>query len=133
MAIQTKVHGDFQPVTNMDAREYATVAYPNSLNAVDTGLTVQIQGPKLDFFTVTGGANCDLSQTGNIATAISTVQQLSTVYLYNVSTSSTGTINLAVYPTGAYTAANLALAINTAIASNVTNGNASVSTGATFA
>ena len=128
MADQTKVHGDFKPVMNFDTNSYTT----GSLNDVTTGVTVQPQGPKLDFFTITGGANCNLATTSNVATAIQTIQQLGTVYLYNVSTASTGTITIATYPTGAYTAASLALAINTAIASNVTNGNASAATGATF-
>ena len=77
MAQFTKVNGDFQQVLWLDAPEYTN----GGLNAVNSGLTVQPQGPKLDFGTVTftGAA----SPTGaEIAIAMQTIQQLATVYIY---------------------------------------------------
>ena len=48
MAQFTRTHGDFQPVLWLDQPAYTTGA----VNAVSSGLTVQPQGPKLDFFTI---------------------------------------------------------------------------------
>ena len=49
MAQFTRVHGDFQQVLNLDSPAYTT----GVVNEVDSGLTVQPQGPKLQFGTIT--------------------------------------------------------------------------------
>lgn len=103
MAQQTKVHGDFKGVMNYDVRSYTT----GSLNDVSSGATVQPQGPKLDFGTITftGAAS---PSTADIKTAIDTIQQLGVVYLYEYTEvgDNTDTLAVAVYPTGAWDFAN---------------------------
>ena len=93
----TKTHGDFQPVTHLDTPAYTTGA----LNAATTGVAVQPQGPKLDFFTTTGTGTF----TGaNLLTLTQTLQQLSTIYLYQYTSSSNDTFAVGVYPAGKWTA-----------------------------
>jgi len=103
MAQFTKVNGDFQQVLHLDAPEYTN----SGLNAVNSGKTVQPQGPKLDFGTITftGAA----SPTGaDLAIAFQTIQQLATVYLYEYTEvgANTDTLAVAVYPVGAWDFAN---------------------------
>ncbi len=107
MAQQTKVHGDFKQVMNYDSREYTT----GNLNDVTSGVTVQPQGPKLDFFTVTANAGMTTTQ---LAQTIQTIQQLAVVYLYEYTDSTDDTLAVAVYPTGAWTTSALDTAITTA-------------------
>lgn len=129
MAQQTKVHGDFQPVMNYDARSYTVGA----INAVTSGATVQPQGPKLDFGTITftGAAS---PSTSDILTAINTIQQLATVYVYEYTEvgDNTDTLAVAVYPTGAWDFTNggsldaaltsaLGYAVTTAASATFTN------------
>jgi hypothetical protein len=104
MAQVTRVNGDFKPVLNVDAREYTNTG----VNAVVSAATVQAQGPKLDFFTVTA----DGALTGaNVKTIIDTIQQLAVVYIYEYTDAADDTLAVAVYPTGAYTAATLEAAV----------------------
>ena len=63
MAQFTKVSGDFKQVMNYDAPSYTVGA----LNAITSAVTVQPQGPKLDFFTITGNSTQVLD---NIATPL---------------------------------------------------------------
>ena len=120
MAQFTKVNGDFQQVLWLDAPEYTN----GGLNAVNSGLTVQPQGPKLDFGTVTftGAA----SPTGaDIAIAMQTIQQLATVYIYEYTEvgANTDTLALAVYPVGAWdftNGGNLDVALTAALGYAVT-------------
>ena len=120
MAQFTKVNGDFQQVMWLDAPEYTNAG----LNAVSSGLTVQPQGPKLDFGTVTftGAA----SPTGaDIAIAMQTIQQLATVYIYEYTEvgANTDTLALAVYPVGAWdftNGGNLDVALTAALGYAVT-------------
>jgi len=121
MAQFTKVNGDFLPVMNYDSP-----AYTNSgVNAVESAATVQPQGPKLDFFTVT------FSGTGTTGTqilnSINAVQQLATVYMYEFTSTTNDTLALAVYPVGAWDATSLDAAVTAAAGEAV-----SVATTATF-
>lgn len=88
---------------------------------VTTGTPVQPQGPKLDFFTVTltGTAPAFAAQ------ILTVVQQLATIHMYEVY--DVNTITLALYGTGAWTAAD----IDTALASAGIAA-ATVATGASF-
>ena len=97
MSSQTKYHGDLNPVANFDQRAYTVGA----LNDVTSAATVQPQGPKLDFFTVTFSGH----KTGTeVAAAISAIQQLAVVYIYEFTTGgSNDTLAFACYPTGAWT------------------------------
>jgi hypothetical protein len=75
------------------------------VNAVTSAVTVQPQGPKLDFFTI---ALADLATDGTVLlTCINAIQQLATIYMYEVTNTGTDTIAIAVYPTGAWTTATL--------------------------
>ena len=120
MAQFTKTNGDFLPVQWLDSASYTN----SGLNAVESGATVQPQGPKLDFGTITftGAA----SPTGaDILTAINTIQQLGVVYLYEYTEvgDNTDTLAVAVYPTGAWDFANggsLDAALTTALGYAVT-------------
>lgn len=104
MAQVTRVNGDFKPVLNVDARAYDNTG----VNAVVSAATVQPQGPKLDFFTVTA----DGALTGaNVKTIIDTIQQLATVYIFEYTDAASDTLAVAVYPTGAFTANTLQAAV----------------------
>jgi hypothetical protein len=106
MAQFTKANGDFLPVLNLDSP-----AYTNSgANAVSSGATVQPQGPKLDYFTVTAASSGALSGT-QVSLIIQATQQLATVYIYEFTTAGPDTLAMAVYPTGAWTATTLQAAV----------------------
>ena len=127
MAQFTKSNGDFLPVINFDAP-----AYTNSgANAVSSGATVQPQGPKLDYFTVTAASSGALSGT-QVSLIIQATQQLATVYIYEFTTAGPDTLAMAVYPTAAWTTGTL----QTAIRAGLTAGGAAnavvVSASATF-
>lgn len=121
MAQFTRVHGDFQQVLHLDSPAYTT----GSVNEVDSALTVQPQGPKLDFFTI---ALANVAANTTIALqAVQTIQQLATIYIYEFTDTSTDTLAVAVYPTGAWTTGTLTTAIDTA-----TGGSSTVTATATF-
>ena len=102
MAQFTKVNGDFLPVINFDSP-----AYTNSgANAVSSAATVQPQGPKLDYFTITAASSGALSGT-QVSLIIQATQQLATVYIYEFTTAGPDTLAMAVYPTGAWTTTTL--------------------------
>ena len=101
MAYTTRSHGDYKPVANYDAPDYTVGA----VNAATSGATVQPQGPKLDFFTI---ALASVATNGTIlATCINTIQQKATIYMYEVTDTSTDTIAFACYPTGAWNTTDL--------------------------
>lgn len=122
MAQFTRVNGDFQQVMNYDAPAYTN---EGSTSAVDSAVTVQPQGPKLDFFTITGNGS---QVADNINTVFQTVQQLATVYIYEYTNATDDTLAVAVYPTGAWTAATLETALDGAW----TSANVAVTATATF-
>jgi hypothetical protein len=108
MAQFTRVNGDYLPLINYD-----TPAYTNSgVNAVTSAATVQPQGPKLDFFTITKDTGA--FTTANINTIVQTVQQLATIYIYEYTDASDDTFAMAVYPVGAWTTATIDTAVTTA-------------------
>lgn len=122
MAQFTKTNGDFLPVLHLDSP-----AYTNSgLNAVATAQTVQPQGPKLDFFTISAASSGAFTGT-QVNVIVETVQQLATVYIYEFTTAGPDTIAFAVYPTGAWSVdgsagANVVAAVRTALtAASVAN------------
>ena len=114
MAQFTKANGDFLPLINYDSP-----AYTNSgINAVTSGATVQPQGPKLDFFTVTfTGTGTTGAQ---ILATFQAVEQLATVHLYEFTTDTNDTLALAVYPVGAWTTTTLDTAVTAAAGEAVT-------------
>ena len=121
MAQVTRVNGDFKQLINYEAGSYTNTG----VNAVTSAVTVQPQGPKLDFFTIT---LADVTANTTIALqTVQCVQQLATIYLYEFTDAGTDTLAVAVYPTGAWTTATLATAVDTA-----TGGSSSVAATATF-
>lgn len=122
MAQFTRVNGDFQQVLWLDAPSYTN---ESSTSAIDSAVTVQPQGPKLDFFTITGNGS---QIADNINAVFQTVQQLATVYIYEYTNATDDTLAVAVYPTGAWTTATL----DTALTAAWTSANVSVAATATF-
>jgi hypothetical protein len=116
MAIFTKVNGTTQPVFALDV---ANGSIAGTANVAAQG-PVQIQGPKLDFFTLT--ANAALTSAGNVNgylnNVLTAVQQNGTIAIYQAGAAA-GTISLAIYPSGAYTTTTLVAAAQTA---NATGG-----------
>jgi len=115
MAQFTKVNGDFLPVLHLDSPAYQNAG----LNALSSAATVQPQGPKLDFFTLTASGSSALSG-AQVNVIVQTVQQLATVYIYEFTTAGPDTIAFAVYPTGAWSVdgsvgANVVAAVRTAL------------------
>jgi hypothetical protein len=106
MAQFTKTNGDFLPVINYDSFSYTN----SGANAVSSAATVQPQGPKLDFFTVTAASSGAFSGT-QVSLIIQATQQLATVYIYEFTTAGPDTLAMAVYPTGAWTTTTLNAAI----------------------
>jgi hypothetical protein len=100
MAQFTRVNGDLKQVLHLDTPDYTNTG----VNAVTSGVTVQPQGPKLDFFTVTA----DGALTGTqVSTIVQAIQQLATIYIYEYTDTTNDTLALALYPTGAYTTTSL--------------------------
>jgi len=125
MAQFTKSNGDLLPVLNLDYP-----AYTNSgANAVSTANTVQPQGPKLDFFTVTGTGELTGTQVNLI---IQATQQLATVYIYEYTNDTNDTVAMAVYPTGAWTTGTLDTAATAALANAGLSNSLTVTASATF-
>ena len=91
MAQFTRVNGDYKPLINYDAPAYTNTG----VNAVVSAATVQPQGPKLQFLTVTGTGAFSTTQ---VKTIFQTVEQLSSVYLYEYTSASNDTLALALYP-----------------------------------
>jgi hypothetical protein len=121
MAQFTKVNGDFLPLINYDSP-----AYTNSgVNALTSAATVQPQGPKLDFFTITGNGS---QIADNIATVFQTVEQLATMHIYEYTNATDDTLAIAIYPVGAWTTTSLDTALTAAWGS----ANVSVAASATF-
>lgn len=126
MAQFTRTNGDLQPVAVFDGGVAASapgIGWNSGANAVISATTVQPQGPKLDFFTFTAVG----AMTGsNVANAVIALQQLSTIYMYEYTSTGTDTLAVAVYPTGALT--------TTAITAAMTaTGDAALAGGATTA
>lgn len=118
MASVTRYNGDAQPVFALDTQNG-----PIAPSTSTSGSPVQPAGPKLDFFSITcANTNATLQGVnGYVSNVIQAIQQTSTVAMYQVD----GTqISVAVYPTGAFTAATILTAAQTANAAG-TNGAAS--------
>ena len=107
MAYITIVSGGAQPVFATDVRN----GNPAQTANLAAGGPVNFQGPKLDFFSLTANSSLAVSGAGNangyVSNVIQAIQQTSTVAMYQVDPASPAVLNLAVYPTGAFTAATL--------------------------
>ena len=116
MAIFTKTNGTTQPVFALDVANGSIVGTAN----VAAQGPVNLAGPQLQFFSLT--ANAALTNAGNVNgylnNVLQAVQQTGTIAFYQAGATA-GTINLAIYPSGAYTTATLVAAAQTA---NATGG-----------
>lgn len=142
MASLTRVNGTTQPVFNLDVRNGSILGTAN----IAAQGPVQPQGPKLDFFSLT--ANASLASAGNVNGYINNIMQAiqsgagivdggagGTVAMYQVSPADPAVLNIAIYPTGAYTTATLVAAAQTANATgglNIGIPTANVAGSATF-
>jgi len=135
MATFAKTNGSTQPVFALDVRD-GSIAQGANIAAQGP---VQPQGPKLDFFSLIanaslvaqGGVN---GYVGNVLQAIQnggpTTGAGGTVAIYEVAADGV-TLNLAIYPTGAYTTATLVAAAQVAN-SSIGIPTANVAASATF-
>jgi len=116
MAVFTKTNGTTQPVFALDVANGSIVGTAN----VAAQGPVMLSGPQLQFFSLT--ANAALTNAGNVNgylnNVLQAVQQTGTIAFYQAGATA-GTINLAIYPSGAYTTATLVAAAQTA---NATGG-----------
>jgi hypothetical protein len=135
MAVLTKVNGTTQPVFAIDVQN-GTIA--NTAN-IAAGGPVQMAGPKLDFFSLTANSALSASgaanATGYINNVLQAVQQTATIAMYQVTPTAPTVLNIALYPTGAYTTATLVTAAQTANATgglNIGIPTANVAASATF-
>ena len=116
MAQFTKINGTTQPVFALDV---ANGSIAGTANVAAQG-PVMLSGPQLQFFSLT--ANAALTNAGNVNgylnNVLQAVQQTGTIAFYQAGATA-GTINLAIYPSGAYTTATLVAAAQTA---NATGG-----------
>jgi hypothetical protein len=125
MAQFTKTNGDLLPLINYDSP-----AYTNSgANAVTSAATVQPQGPKLDFFTITATGALTGTQVNLI---IQATQQLATVYLYEYTDTTNDTLAMAVYPTGAWTTTTLDAAVEAVLTAASLSNSVTTTATATF-
>ena len=119
MAYITVVSGGAQPVFATDVRN----GNPAQTANLAAGGPVNFQGPKLDFFSLTANSALSASGAGNangyVSNVIQAIQQTTTVAMYQVDPASPAVLNLAVYPTGAATTAQIVAA---AQAANATGG-----------
>jgi hypothetical protein len=108
MASIPLVSGGSQPVFATDTLNGPQLASTATYTPANT--PTNFQGPKLDFFGVDLGADpsAQAGVNGAIQYVLQAVQQTSTVAIYQVSaTAAAPNLSLAIYPTGAYTAASL--------------------------
>ena len=105
MAGFTRTHGDAQPVFAMDVQNG-----PLASSTAADGTTTNFIGPAMDFFGFDLGAapTTQLGVDEMVAQVLQSIEQLATVMMYSVSaTSNVTNMSVAVYPVGAYTAADL--------------------------
>ena len=116
MAVFTKTNGTTQPVFALDV---ANGSIAGTANVAAQG-PVMLSGPQLQFFSLT--ANAALTNAGNVNgylnNVLQAVQQTSTIAFYQAGATA-GQINLAIYPSGAFTTTSLVTAAQTA---NATGG-----------
>jgi hypothetical protein len=111
MAVFTQTNGTTQPVFNMDT---ANGNIGGTANIAATG-SVNFQGPKLDFFSLVanGALTTSANVNGYINNLMQAIQTKGTVAMYQVSPAAPTILNLAIYPTGAYSNVTLLATANT--------------------
>jgi len=98
-------------VFNMDT---ANGNIAGTANIAATG-SVNFQGPKLDFFSLVanGSLTTSANVNGYINNLMQAIQTKGTVAMYQVSPGAPTILNLAIYPTGAYSNVTLLATANT--------------------
>ena len=119
--ITTATNGTYQPVANMDSGVAAAspgAGYPTPLYSATSAVTVNVAGPKLDFFTIT---LANLFSTPSVLNAtMLAIQTKCTIAMYEVTDAGTDTLAIAVYPTGAWTTGTLDTATGGSSAASAT-------------
>ena len=120
MAYFPPANGDSQPVFALDINN------GSQTGDISTAALVQMAGPKLDYFKVIiqngSNQNIDLTnQLGNVTNGVFTpgvvnqinqaIQRTSTIAMYQVEADSSGQLSYGIYPSGAFTAAELQVII----------------------
>jgi hypothetical protein len=135
MAIFTKTNGTTQPVFAADTFNGAIAGTAN----VAAGGSVQMAGPKLDFFSLTANSALSASGVANangyLNNVLQAIQQTTTIAMYQVTPTDAAVLNIAVYPAGAANTATIVAAAQTANATgglNIGIPTANVAASATF-
>lgn len=135
MASLTKVNGSVQPVFGTDTRNGAIAGTAN----IAAQGPIQVAGPKLEFFSLTANSALSVAGAGNasgyINNVLQAIQQTTTVAMYQVTPTDAAVLNIAVYPVGGITAADIVAAAQTANATgglNIGIPTANVASSATF-
>ena len=118
--ITTATNGTYQPVSNMDTNTTATspgAGWPTPLNSATSAVTVNLAGPKLDFFTITLAS---VATPTILNATMLAIQTKATIAIYEVLDTGTDTLAIAVYPTGAWTTATLDTATGGSTAASAT-------------
>ena len=140
MAYFPPFNGDAQPVFALDVNN------GSQTGTITVDATVQMQGPKLDFFKVVveDGSNTAIdlrAQLGNysgggtvfnpglVQIINQKIQETATIAMYQVEADTSGQISYAIYPSGAYTAGELQTLIR-GIQNGSTAGNVQITSSA---
>jgi hypothetical protein len=109
MSYTSRSHGDSKPVVHVDI---------DQTGRTPTGVPVNIEGPKLDFFAIhldngssTSNPASQMGAGGAIETVIKLIQQKTTVYLFQVEDATSSNFSVAVYPAEVWDRAELQSAI----------------------
>lgn len=136
MAYFPPFNGDSQPVFALDINNG-----PQTGNIGSTDALVQMQGPKLDFFKVLvkdgsagaidlrtqlGGYSAGVFTPGVVVQLNQDIQKQATIAMYQVEGDNTGQISYAIYPAGAYTAAELQTSLQALGNVQITSSNGTV-------
>lgn len=120
MAQFTRANGDFKPLINYDSFSYTNTG----VNTITSAATVQPQGPKLAFGTITFTGAATPSG-ADLAITFQTIEQLATMMIYEFTEvgDNTDTLAVAIYPVDAWdftNAGNLDVALTAALGYAVT-------------
>jgi hypothetical protein len=120
MAQFTRANGDFKPLINYDSFSYTNTG----VNTITSAATVQPQGPKLAFGTITFTGAATPSG-ADLAKTFQTIEQLATMMIYEFTEvgDNTDTLAVAIYPVDAWdftNGGNLDVALTAALGYAVT-------------
>lgn len=115
MAQFPRVNGDYLPVLNDSSGSYVN----SGANAVQSNVSVQLAGPFLAFYTVTGAGPLTGTQVG---IALQATGQLATIHTYEYYNAVNDSLAMSIYPINAWTTTSLQANIRAALtAANISN------------